>query len=256
MASLIVSKIPPHKSYVEPFAGGLSIFFEKGRSEAEYVNDLNGQIANFYQVMQSDFEALYARISATLHCEHTHEQATSIYRAEPEQHDPITRAWALWVACNMSFSGNIGSAFRWARNKHDAWSPPVSTEAKKAAFKQYAKRFEGVTIFNRDALDIMASVLNVPETFWYLDPPYAGARQGHYTGYTQANFDSLIEALKQLKGKFILSSYHNPALTEACREAGWIQESHEMRLGVVSNNQKKVEVLTMNFEPVRTLFSN
>lgn len=256
MASMILARMPAHKTYVEPFAGGASIFWAKGPSQAEYINDKNGQLANFYRVMATQFEALYDRVQGTLHCEHTHREACEIYRAEPWRYDAVTRAWATWVACNMSFSGQIGGSFSWALNRQDAWSPPVATENRKAAFKQYAKRLEGVTIFSRDALDILGGKLNTQDTFWYLDPPYAGARQGHYGGYTQRSFEELIDRLEGVKGKFILSSYDNPALTDAVARAGWTQERHEMRLGVVSGPQRKVEVLTMNFEPNLNLFSN
>jgi DNA adenine methylase len=49
----------------------------------------------------------------------------------------------------------------------------------------------------------------MPDAFFYLDPPYVGAAQGHYDGYTQEDFDILLKLLESLKGKFLLSSYRN-----------------------------------------------
>jgi DNA adenine methylase len=54
----------------------------------------------------------------------------------------------------------------------------------------------------------------VPDGFFYLDPPYVGANQGHYDGYTQEDFDALLITLESLKDKFLLSSYRNKALVE------------------------------------------
>jgi DNA adenine methylase len=52
----------------------------------------------------------------------------------------------------------------------------------------------------------------VPEAFFHLDPPYVGADQGHYDGYTQEDFDTLLKLLETLNGKFLLSSYRNKSL--------------------------------------------
>jgi DNA adenine methylase len=52
----------------------------------------------------------------------------------------------------------------------------------------------------------------VPDAFFYLDPPYVGSDQGHYDGYSQADFDALLRLLEKLKGNFLLSSYRNAGL--------------------------------------------
>jgi len=41
LSKYINSKIPSHKIYIEPFVGGGAVFFEKGESEVEVVNDLD-----------------------------------------------------------------------------------------------------------------------------------------------------------------------------------------------------------------------
>lgn len=47
---------------------------------------------------------------------------------------------------------------------------------------------------------------------FYCDPPYPGSDQGHYSGYTQADFDRLIDAIQQAQGSFVLSCYPNQAV--------------------------------------------
>ena len=44
----ILPYIPPHDTYVEPFAGGLAVFLAKGRAKNECINDINTDIANCY----------------------------------------------------------------------------------------------------------------------------------------------------------------------------------------------------------------
>jgi DNA adenine methylase len=112
----------------------------------------------------------------------------------------------------------------------------------------YADRLRRAQIENRDALRIIKS-RDVPDGFFYLDPPYVGADQGHYDGYTQEDFDRLLETLETLKGKFLLSSYRNKALTVVAKRNGW----HTIEIKMVSSmtnryeKKDKVEVLTANY---------
>jgi DNA adenine methylase len=84
----------------------------------------------------------------------------------------------------------------------------------------YAIRLQRVQIECCDALRIVGS-RDTPETFFYLDPPYVGADQGHYDGYTQMDFDALLGMLEALQGKFLLRSYRNASLGEFARRNGW-----------------------------------
>ena len=253
MTDMLLALIPAHKTYVEAFAGGASLFWAKPPSGAEYLNDLNGNIANLYQVMKCDFDALAALIANTLHCEYTFLQCKEIYHC-PDGHDSITRAWATFFAVNMAFGGEAGGSWQWAMNNNDNWTPAVRTDNRRRRFITYRNRLEKVTIFSRDALEIIAR-LDKPDTFFYLDPPYVNARQGHYSGYCQEDFDQLINLLSGLKGKFLMSSYQNHYLTEKTLEKGWNQQHIDMRLGVASGNLRKTEVLTYNYSPDKmTLF--
>ena len=51
---------------------------------------------------------------------------------------------------------------------------------------------ELVTVHNIDAIELITK-RDGSDVFMYLDPPYVGARQGHYSGYSQVKFNGLIE---------------------------------------------------------------
>src|ERR1700692_2708217 len=44
IAKLLVSLMPAHTTYVEPFAGGAQVFFHKPRSKVEVLNDLDDEM--------------------------------------------------------------------------------------------------------------------------------------------------------------------------------------------------------------------
>src|ERR1035438_3479948 len=52
LAAKIISLLPEHTAYVEPFAGGAQVFFHKRPSKVEVLNDLDGEIVNFLRTCQ------------------------------------------------------------------------------------------------------------------------------------------------------------------------------------------------------------
>ncbi len=240
MIKHILPHIPNHTTYVEPFAGGAAVFFAKPKSKAEFINDINGNIAAFYRSMVIDFDGLQKMIESTIHCENTFKRAKDIYLSTNLYSD-TERAWAVWVNSCLSFGGQMASSFKWQRSKNDNWTAPTTMRNKKKIFKFLKSRLDGVTVFNRDAIAIIKK-LDDTDTFFYIDPPYIGANQGHYSGYTEEDFLDLITVLLGIKGKFILSHYPFEGMPDV-----WSSISFNMALGV-NPDKRKIEVITMNFE--------
>ena len=237
--------IPKHRIYVEAFAGGAALFWAKEPSKIEILNDINANVANFYRVVKLNFRELQQLIETTLHCEGTFKECKSIYN-NPSDHSDVKRAWAFFVGANMSYGAEVAGSFQWVKNKTDDWHPAVAIANRRKQFEEYAGRLDKVCIHDRPA-HILIEQRDGIDTFFYLDPPYVGARQGHYKGYTQDDFDQLLETISKIKGKFLMSSYQNDTLDNYVKKCNWKQQHHTKRLGVAGDNQKKIEVLTYNF---------
>ena len=248
LAARILGLIPEHRVYCEPFLGGAAVFFAKEPSPAEIINDTNGEIINFYEVLQRDFPALEKEITISLHSRKQHRHAQVIYE-NPEMFGRVKRAWAVWMLANASYGCMLDGGFGYDR---------VGTCSKKLKNKRaffsvdYAVRLQQAQIECCDALRIIRS-RDTAETFFYLDPPYVGYDQGHYDGYTQDDFDALLNLLEGLQGKFLLSSFRNKALSDFAGRNNW--ETLEFKMAYsMTNKQKnprgKVEVLTANY-PIR-----
>jgi DNA adenine methylase len=54
----ILPLIPHHALYTEAFAGGAAVFFAKEPAQVEIINDLNGELINFYRTIVTDFDAV------------------------------------------------------------------------------------------------------------------------------------------------------------------------------------------------------
>lgn len=246
LAPLIISLIPEHILYGEPFTGGGAVFFNKEPSASEVINDTNGELMNFYKVIKQDFGPLQKMIARTLHCRNSFRQAEVVYH-NPDLFDEVRRAWAVWVICAQSFSSRMDASFGFDRTAN---STSKRIANKRENFTEaYAHRLENTVIECADALYIIQS-RDFEGAFFYCDPPYVGSNCGHYKGYTEADFEALLCLLSGIKGKFLLSSYPNEMLDRFIRKNEWYSIRKELRLTVTAKSatqRLKTEVLTANY---------
>ena len=249
LAAELLKLIPEHRLYVEPFMGGGALFFAKPPSEAEIINDKNGNVTNFYRVAQSQFEELKKLIDETLHSRATYKEAMKIYNTSANDNLEGERAlcaWAFWVVTNQGFSGKVGS---WAVAKKDNKIGKTLANKREGFTKEYAQRLKHVQIESKDALEIIKQY-DSEDTFFYLDPPYFNSDCGHYKGYSKSEFIKLLELLTNIKGKFLLSNYPSEVLREYIDKQGWSFREKEQKINVTHQTKKsKVEVMVYNYPP-------
>lgn len=243
MASKIIPLIPKHTVYVEPFAGGASIFFMKPVPKVtnighyrEVINYTNGLVHNFYLQMRDNQDELLRLIALTPYSKMDHEIAVSICKKGCG--DKIKLAWAFYVNINMSFSNQLNCG--WRRNKFRRNSS-FSWYSKIESILKFSERLKGVFIDNIDALDCI-KLWDSPQTFFYCDPPYVNANQGHYSGYSQDDLEKLIGTLGRIKGSFILSGYNNGCYPDSWERFEFNAYS-SAKLGSNGKNGKRKEIV-------------
>jgi DNA adenine methylase len=245
LAARIVSLIPEHRIYVEPFVGGGAVFFAKEPSPVEVINDINSELVNFYAYAQRDFGLLEQEIRISLHSRDLHRRAQVIYE-NPDMFDSLKRAWAVWVLANMSYGAKLDGSFGYDRSGTSS----KKIDAKRASFtEEMAIRLQRVQIECADALRIIRS-RDTPETFTYADPPYIGTDMGHYDGYTEEDFDSLLKLLSEIEGRFLLSSYPSKMRDAYASTHGWHTVEIDASLSMAARTtpgKRKTEVLTANY---------
>jgi len=119
MASKIIRYLPKHTVYVEPFCGGAAVFFRKPWPKVtnadhyrEVLNDLDGQLINFYRVLQDKdtSEELIRRLQFTAYSRSEYKLAVDICNGRIPATN-IAKAWAYFVNINMSFGNKINGGF-------------------------------------------------------------------------------------------------------------------------------------------------
>jgi len=242
LSKRIIPLIPNHKIYDEPFFGGGAIFFAKQPAKVEFINDTNGEVINFYNVIKRDFDGLKKEVDCTLHSEFQHKQAIEIYR-NPESNTPLQRAWAVWVLSHQSIYAIMCNSWKCSKERNSAHS---IVNKKEEFAEAYQSRLENTSIFCRDALNVIAQT-DTPDTFHYIDPPYYQANMGHYRGYSREDFEKLLKLLSGVKGKFMLSSYPSDLLEQYIQLNGW--STIEIEMARSAGGGRKTEVITINYEP-------
>lgn len=238
--------IPQHKMYCEPFFGGGAVFFAKPKSEVEVINDINGEIVNFFKVIKTKFPELQSEIKSTLHSRELYKKAMVVYE-HPDLFTDVKRAWALWVLTNQGFAGMIGS---WGFGKDDSKEAALAT--KRDLFtKEYEDRLTKVQVENNNAIKVI-NRCDDKETFIYADPPYIGSDQGHYKGYSESDYRELLDTLAKVKGKFLLSSYPSKILSTYIKKHKWKVQKVTKSVAVTKHTDKvKTEMIVMNYDPAK-----
>ena len=65
IADWICSYIPAHDVYLEPYAGSLAVFFNKMPARIETLNDLDGEVVNYFRVLREKPGELIEQLKLT-----------------------------------------------------------------------------------------------------------------------------------------------------------------------------------------------
>lgn len=259
LASVIIEMIPEHKVYCEPFFGGGAVFFAKRPSFLECINDTNDVLMTFYKVCmcEESFLKLQQLVVTTLHSESEWLHAKHIYH-QPEGHDDIEIAWAVWLTTNMSFSGSPNGGWKWDNGTAGAHTGNTLNNYRNDFTIKLFERLRFTQISCRDALAVIKQ-RDSGQTFYYLDPPYPDCCQQHYKGYDTNDFQELLELLETIEGKFLLSNYMSPMLDRFIKANKWNYKIFDLPLQVANfnnsrGNRRKQEVLVYNYKIQPTLF--
>lgn len=114
----IVTKIPPHRCYVEPFGGGGWVLFHKKRSEVEVYNDLNAKLFTLFMCVKYHPEELVKELNFFL-------GSRKLFNALRQQSGltEIQKAARFLFLIKLSFGG-MGESFGTVRLSGGGLGPP------------------------------------------------------------------------------------------------------------------------------------
>ena len=243
LAPWIIAQFPPHRVYVEPFGGAMSVLLRKERSYAEVYNDLDTRVVSFFRVLRDEAKA--ARLVHLI-------ELTPFARAEFADtitpcDDDVEDARRFAARSFMGFGSNgheRSTGFR-ANSNRSGTTPSHDWANYPDALRLTIARLRGVVIENRDAKAVMAAH-DGPETLHYVDPPYVLSTRSDPTKdyaheLSDAQHADLLAFLQTLDGMVVLSGYPHPLYDAAL--PGWTRMERE---ALADGAAKRTEVLWIN----------
>lgn len=227
LAERLVAEMPPHYAYLEAFAGGLAVLFEKPRAQRETINDLDGAVAAFWEAVRDEPEEFARVVAATPYSRSEWQRCGRNGGCDEDGLGTVERARRLLVKIEQSFARSGTS-----------WSPPSLLADRRGRWQAgtwlnlperirlAAGRLEGVALESTDALELLPR-FDQAATLIYCDPPYEGEhrREAVWHGYrydtTPELWGELAEALLAIDTAAVMLSGYPCEATALLEESGW-----------------------------------
>lgn len=190
-----------HVCYCEPFAGGLAVLLGKARSQVEVINDLNGDLINFYRQVKYHPDALIAEFDFILNSRKefkdrkTQSGLTEIQRA------------ANWLYLNSISFGADGASY--GVRQRSGGGANMSRENLLQSVRDLAPRLSKVSVENV-SWEYCLELYDIETTLFYIDPPYTTGECKNYAPWKTQDMARLYKKLLKLKGQWILTVDDTP----------------------------------------------
>jgi DNA adenine methylase Dam len=235
----IVATFPEHRVFVEPYAGSAAILYCKEISEIEIINDLDKEIAFAHRfikhVTREQIEELRKR-------NWTSSRALFERLRDSKPENDIDRIYRFLYLKHASYGGVCNSKASYAPTQKGKFMGTCLDRLQLAAL-----RLNGVEILCKPALEVIKEY-DCEDALFYLDPPYEEDWKPHL-GVDKFDIEDLVDILKSLEGKFILSYEDKKKARELLREF-CIRKLKFTRFFQLSSAKEYVdyELLAANFE--------
>lgn len=245
----LITLIPPHHTYLEPFFGSGALFFRKEPSAIEMINDLDNNVTNLFQCIQEDAEKLSRMVMTTPYSRWVYDKAFNI----SIENDRYHKACQFLIRCWQ------GHGFR--TNKYKVgWKNDVQGREKMYALWNWyrlpewiievAERLRMVQIEKRPALEVIAR-FNYPNVFMYIDPPYLlSTRTGEQYKYEMEDreHEDLLKELLKSRSQIMISGYASEMYDDMLSEWNRKELQSHAEMG-----KHRTEVIWMNYNPMTQL---
>ena len=195
LSKSLIPLIPHHKNYVEVFCGAAWLLFLKPKSKLEVINDLDGELMNFWRVLKFHKDALLNEIVQQPYARQLFKDLndsailpilTDIQRS--------ARYFFLQLTAFNSISNPDKRSFGTIIRKKESTERVINFAA---------TRLRDVILEQADWRKLLKRY-NYPDTFFFLDPPYLGHKEYSHN-FEEKDFEELADTLSKIDGSFLLT---------------------------------------------------
>lgn len=194
VAKKIIEKMPPHNTYVEPFAGASHVFFKKPKAEKNVLNDVNKSLMNFFKDIKG--KKICCRVKdSRKEFEHIKHKSSK-------------------SPCDVIYLNRTSYGSR------NVFGNPGYANRKKKIDREICingSKLDGVNLETRDFREVMKKH-DSKDTFFYIDPPYVKANEKsclYGKGKCDVTPSEVAKSVRGLKGKAMVSYDDQPSVRKA-----------------------------------------
>lgn len=243
----------------ELFGGSLAVSLNYKGKCIKTVNEINGHVTNFFEVLRDDIETLIMKLELSPCSEENYNQCW------PIEGDKVERARKFYVRVRQSFYGlgaqRENKSWHMAKTKLNAHVGETVSKWNNALPKllDVARVIRtNFQIIEMDALDAIKR-LDSAKTFFYLDPPYLLETRGSHDDYmfefSEEKYREMAAILYKIKGYAMISGYDHPLMFELFESKGWIKIKFPTKKNNIRSKQV-TECIWINYPFTKTNSNN
>ena len=224
----LISMVPEHKIYVEPFVGGGSMFWKMDNKSKMIINDIDKQLIEGYRLLKKNDDNKLI-IPPTIE-----EKQQLVNRKARDDNERLTQI--LLLSCNT-----FGSQGKYKIYKNTAHIQKIKK------INEYSNKLKNTTILNQDFKKVIKKY-DSKDTFFFLDPPYEKSIDTLYDNYF-IDYKELVSILSNIKGFFMLTINDSPNIRNLFKKFNIVQivvkQKSNSELGGSGDRR---ELIIMNYE--------
>ena len=239
--------------FVEVFGGGAALLLHKPKKGIEVYNDINTELVEMFKCIKdkTTFKDFLIRAYLNLYSRSFYVEYKRIYK---QVKDPVERA-SMFYFLSLVSPNHTGYGFARVKNQVNR-NMPASVAKYRNMLNNLINmhnRLKDVIIENA-SFECIIEKYDSHKTFFYMDPPYLSDTRVKKNIYkyemSLSQHKTLIEMLKSVKDKVMLSGYDNPLYNEL----NWnkVVIKHPKSATVINNNNSsrsvKFEVVWLNYD--------
>jgi DNA adenine methylase len=190
----------PCDTYAEPFVGMGGIFLRRRqRPAAEVINDISGDVATFFRVLQEHYPYLMDMLRFRVASRAEFERLNAL---PAERLTDLQRAARFIYLQRLAFGGKVSGRSFGVDVKQGARFNVTKLEP---VLAEIHDRLAGVVI-EQLPFDAFIARYDRPGTLFYLDPPYWGCEDDYGQDvFSRSDFERMARQLAGIRGRFLLS---------------------------------------------------
>lgn len=240
LVELLLARFPSHKCYVEVFAGGAAVFFQRHPADVEVLNDVNGDLVNLYRVVRHHLEEFVRQFKWALSSRQVFEWTKA---TAPATLTDIQRAARFFYLQQQAFGGKLeGQTWGTATT-----APPINLLRIEENLSSAHLRLTNAYIENLDWAECMARY-DRPHTLFYLDPPY-WETEGYGVPFGWGQYEAIAATMASCKGKVVLSINDHPDIRRCFARFAMEELEIEYTVGGAQNRAPRKELVIYSWDP-------